>query len=310
MSLLSVVMPAYNEEQMLPRASRVLSDLLSTNSIDFELVFVDDGSSDATWRVLQEVSATNPRVRGIHFSRNFGKEAAIMAGLAECSGDCCVVMDCDLQHPPATVLRMYELWQQGYEVVEGVKSDRGEESRLHRFAAQKFYDLMSAATGFDMASTSDFKLLDRKAIDALVSLQEKNAFFRALSAWVGFRTTTVEFEVQERAAGESKWSTRSLVRYAIRNITSFSAAPMQAVTLLGAIMLAVALVFTIIALVQKFNGTALEGFTTVIILQLFSSSIIMISIGILGYYISRIFEEVKNRPIYIISETCGTSEEK
>ena len=156
-----------------------------------------------------------------------------------------------------------------------------------------------------MSSASDFKLLDKKAVNTLIGMREKNAFFRALSSWIGYKTTKVSFDVQERTAGESKWSTSALIKYAIRNITSFSTAPMQIVTMLGILMLITAVVFSGISLVQYFRGTALGGFTTVIILQLFSSSIIMISIGIIGYYIARIFEEVKNRPIYIISETCG-----
>ncbi len=304
---LSVIVPAYNEEQMLPIAAATIGSLLRENQIPYELIFVNDGSRDHTWQQIQLAFQRDSSVRGIHFSRNFGKEAAIMAGLTESIGDCCVVIDCDLQHPPEKIVEMYHLWQEGYEIVEGIKRRRGKEGALHGFAAKRFYSLISSATGFDLSSTSDFKLLDRKAVDVLINMREKNAFFRALSSWVGFKSTTVSFDVQERAAGESKWSTSALTKYAIRNITSFSTAPMQLVTILGTVMLILSVVMGIIALIQKFTGVALEGFTTVIILQLFSSSVIMISIGIIGYYIARIFEEVKNRPLYIISESCGES---
>ncbi len=306
--MLSVIIPAYNEEAMLEKTASVIGGILADANIDCELLFVDDGSKDKTWQKIKAASEKLPFVRGIHFSRNFGKEAAIMAGLSECKGDCCVVIDCDLQHPPEKIVEMYRLWEQGFEIVEGQKSSRGSEGKLHGFAARTFYSLISAATGFDMANASDFKLLDRKAINVLINMREKNAFFRALSSWVGFKTCSVEFEVQEREAGESKWSTKSLIKYAVSNISSFSAAPMQIITVLGVLVFAVSIVLGVIALVQKFCGQALEGFTTVILIQLFSSSVVMISLGIIGYYIAKIHEEIKGRPRYIISEMCGENE--
>ena len=303
--MLSVIIPAYNEEAMAAKAAEVIGALLTDAQIPHELIFVDDGSRDRTWEIIIKTAAENAAVRGLHFSRNFGKEAAIMAGLAAADGECCAVIDCDLQHPPEKLVEMYQLWQQGYQVVEGQKSSRGTEGKLHAWAAKSFYALISAATGFDMANASDFKLLDRKAVDVLVRMKEKNAFFRALSSWVGFKTTYVTFDVQEREAGESKWSTRSLIKYAVSNISAFSTAPMQIVTVLGVLMFLVSLVLGGIALVQKICGQALEGFTTVILLQLFSSSVVMMSLGIIGYYIAKIYEETKDRPRYIIDETCG-----
>ena len=302
--MISVVIPAYNEEAMIEKTASVISGVLADAEISCELLFVDDGSRDKTWEIIKSVSTRRSAVRGIHFSRNFGKEAAIMAGLAEAKGDCCVVIDCDLQHPPEKIVEMYRLWEQGYEIVEAWKTSRGTEGKLHTFAAKTFYFAISAATGFDMANASDFKLLDRKAMNALINMRERNAFFRALSSWIGFKTTHVEFDVQEREAGESKWTTRDLARYALSNISSFSTAPMQLVTALGIIMLAVSLILGSIALVQKICGQALEGFTTVILIQLFSGSIVMIGLGIIGYYIAKIYEEIKDRPRYIIADTC------
>ena len=270
-----------------------------------ELLFIDDGSRDGTWAQINEAAGKDSHVVGVHFSRNFGKEAAMFAGLEQAKGDCCVVIDCDLQHPPEKIVEMYRLWEQGYEVVEGIKEDRGEESGLHKFAANSFYGLISKATGMDMSSSSDFKLLDRKVVDTLNSLPERNVFFRALSFWVGYKKTSVSYCVQERTEGVSKWSTKSLIKYALTNISSFSSAPLHIVTVLGFIMLAVAFVLGIIALVQKISGVALGGFTTVILLLLFSASVIMISLGIIGYYIARIYDEIKGRPRYIISRICG-----
>ena len=178
--LLTVILPAYNEEDNIHPAAETISGLLEREHIPFELLFVNDGSKDGTWTAIQRESALNGAVRGLRFSRNFGKESAIFAGLANARGGCAVVIDCDLQHPPEKIVEMYHLWEQGYEVVEGVKTDRGEESPFHAFAARCFYDLISKAVGIDMSSASDFKLLDRKAINALLTIREKNVFFRAL----------------------------------------------------------------------------------------------------------------------------------
>ena len=303
--MLSVILPSYNEEKMIPIAAETVSGILERAGIEFELLFVDDGSKDATWDNIVKAAEENPHVVGVHFSRNFGKEAAMFAGLEKAAGDCCVVIDCDLQHPPEKIVEMYRLWEEGYEVVEGIKEDRGEESGFHKFAANSFYGLISRATGMDMSSSSDFKLLDRKVVDTLNKLPERNVFFRALSFWVGFKKATVYYSVQERTQGESKWSTKSLIKYAVTNIGSFSSAPLHVITVLGLVMLTVAIVFSVISLVQKLTGQALGGFTTVILLLLFSSSLIMISLGIVGYYIARIYDEIKGRPRYIISRVIG-----
>ena len=245
MAKLSVVLPAYNEEAMLLKAAETLKEILEKEKIEYQLIFVDDGSRDQTWSLITEAARRDSHVTGIHFSRNFGKEAAIFAGLANAEGDCAAVMDCDLQHPPQTLVQMYRLWQEGYEVVEGVKRTRGKESAIHRASAGLFYKIMSSATKIDMSRASDFKLMDRRAVDSLLEMPERNAFFRAMSSWIGFRSTTVEFDVQEREAGESKWSTRSLIRYALTNIVGYSSAPMQMVTGAGAVVFLMAVVLGI-----------------------------------------------------------------
>lgn len=302
--MLSVIVPAYQEELMIFKVADALERVLTGAGIAYELIFVDDGSTDGTWERIESAAAQDERIRGLRFSRNFGKESAIMAGLTEAKGDCCVVIDCDLQHPPEKIPEMHALWQQGFEVIEGHKNSRGDESAAHSFAVGCFYSLISSATGIDMSRASDFKLLDRKAVNVLINMREKNAFFRALSSWIGFRTAAVSFDVQQRGEGRSKWSTFSLIKYALSNLSSFSTVPMQLVTLLGVVMLVVSVVFGSIALAQKIAGQAVEGFTTVILILVFSSSVIMISLGIIGYYIAKIYEEVKGRPRYIISKTC------
>ena len=305
--MLSVIIPAYNEEESIGAAAAAISGILEKAEIPYELVFVNDGSTDGTWRKIENEAAQRPFIRGLRFSRNFGKEAAIYAGLAAAKGECCAVIDADLQHPPEKLVEMYRLWEDGYEVVEGVKASRGEEPAAYGAFAKLFYRVISAASGIDLYNASDFKLLDRKVVDTLNKMPERNVFFRALSYWVGFRKTEVYYNVRDREEGESKWSTKSLIRYAITNITSFSSAPLHSITLLGILMLVIALVFSVISLVQKLTGNAAEGFTTVILLLLFTGSVIMLSLGVIAFYIGKIYDELKGRPRYIISEECGGS---
>lgn len=303
--MISIVIPSYNEQDNIFPTYEAIHNILQNEHIDYEIIFIDDGSVDNTYVNIHQLSSLHENIKGLSFSRNFGKEAAIFAGLEAASGDCAVIMDCDLQHPPALLPRMYELWKQGYEVVEAIKTDRGKESGFHRMCANAFYRIISRLTRLDMKNASDFKLLDRKAIDSLLIMPERTPFFRALSSWIGFHTIQVPFEVQERTIGTSKWSFWSLMKYALRNITSFSGAPMQLVTFLGWLMLILSVGFSAEALWRYFSGTSVEGFTTVIIMLSWIGSVLMISLGIIGHYISRIYDEIKARPRYIISKRCG-----
>lgn len=308
--LLSVIIPAYNEERIIAKAAETISCLLGEQQIDYEIIFVDDGSKDNTWLEIRKQAEKNGRIGGVSFSRNFGKESAIYAGLEHALGDCCVVIDCDLQHPPEKILDMYAKWQEGFEVVEGVKADRGKENVLHGIAASIFYKIISSAVHIDMSRASDFKLLDRKVVNILINMKESHAFFRALSSWVGFKSCQIEYEVREREEGISKWSTWSLIKYAVKNITSFSSKPLHIVTLCGLITLILSVVLGIHTLYQKLSGGALEGFTTVILLQLFFSSILMLSLGIIGYYLANIYDEIKGRPRYIIEKEITAESRK
>lgn len=301
MSLLSIVIPSYNEEQNIANTAEVLAKLMEQEEIEYELVFVNDGSKDNTYSEIQKAAQTNAHIKGASFSRNFGKEACIFAGLQIATGDAVVVMDCDLQHPPQTILEMWKLWKEGYEVVEGVKASRGKESLAYKLSAGLFYKIMSAIIKMDMSASSDFKLLDRKVVDVLTKLPEKNTFFRALTFWAGFKSPTVEYEVQERQFGESRWSTWSLMKYAVTNATSFSTLPLQLITIMGTISILGSVILAVQTLVRFFMGNSVEGFTTVILLILIIGGLIMLSLGIIGHYIARIYEEVKGRPKFIIS---------
>lgn len=300
MKRVSIIIPAYNEEGNIERTSQVVLGIMDEAGIACEIVFVSDGSSDDTYAKILECARMDKRIKGIEFSRNFGKEAAIFAGLEKGTGDCFVVMDCDLQHPPKTIIEMYHMWEAGYDIVEGVKSSRGKEKRAYGFMAGIFYRIISRMTGFDMENSSDFKLIDRKVAEVLLRLPERKVFFRALSFWSGFKSGQVSYEVAEREIGESKWSTRKLIKYAITNIASFTSAPLNLVTYLGVISFILLIVMGIQTLVRYIMGYAVEGFTTVILLLLLLGSGILIGLGIIGYYISAIYEELKGRPRYII----------
>lgn len=305
MALLSIVLPAYNEEQNIANTARVLSGILTENEIPYELIFISDGSKDNTYREIQKAAEENPHIKGAEFSRNFGKEAGIFAGLELATGDAVIVMDCDLQHPPQVIPQMWQLWLNGAEVVEGIKSGRGKESLGHKLSAGLFYRIMSALIRMDMNASSDFKLLDRKVVDVLISLPERNTFFRALSFWAGFQKETVIYEVQERQFGTSKWSFWSLMKYAVANATSFSTLPLQLVTFMGGLSIFFSVILAVQTFVRYLLGASVEGFTTVILLILIIGGFIMLSLGIIGHYIARIYEEVKARPKFIISKVTG-----
>ncbi|MCM1333977.1 MAG: glycosyltransferase family 2 protein [Bacteroides sp.] len=308
--MVSVIIPAYNEEENIAHTAEVVGGILKKAAIPYELLFVDDGSRDATWERIARLAAEDGAIRGLRFSRNFGKEGAIFAGLSACVGDAAVCIDCDLQHPPELIPKMVALWEEGYEVVEAVKADRGKEGFLYRFFAKGFYRIMKNSSDVNLDRASDFKLLDRKAIDALGEMPERLTFFRALSSWIGFRTAQVEFTVAPRNAGETKWSFKKLFRFALNNITSFTNLPLQLVTGAGVIFLAIAVVFGVQTLVNYFSGTAREGFSTVILLILLTGSFLMLGLGVIGYYMAKIYEEIKFRPRYIVAEDTSSDKNK
>ena len=298
--LLSIVIPAFNEEENIENTAKVVSGIMDEALIPYELVFVSDGSRDQTFSKVLTLAEKDLHIRGLEFSKNFGKEAAIFAGLSAAKGGCAVVMDCDLQHPPQTIVEMYKLWEQGYEIVEGVKNTRGKESLFHKMFAGSFYKILSSLTGTEMENTSDFKLLDKSVTEVLLDMPERKTFFRAMSFWVGFKSCQVGYDVQERAFGTTKWSFFKLAKYAISNIVAFSTKPLSIVSYMGSLSLLIGLVVGIQTLVNWVSGKALEGFTTVILLLLFLGGGILLGLGILGSYIGAIYQEVKQRPRYIV----------
>jgi len=303
--LISVVVPAYNEANALPGLMSHLDTVFASIGETYELIVVDDGSTDNMWEVLTCSKLTSGRLRAIRLSRNFGKEAAICAGLRAASGAAVIVMDADLQHPPELLPKMIDLWRTGGSlVVNAVKERRQKESIIRRIGAHVFYFLFRKSTGMDLWQATDFKLLDRRVVEAYLALPEHDRFFRGLTTWLGYPAASIPFVPQKRptAAGGSRWSISKLLRLARHSLISFTALPLQLVTWFGIITLVLSIVLGLQTLWQKWRGEAVEGFTTVILVELGIGSILMISLGLIGEYLARIYDEIKNRPQYIISE--------
>jgi glycosyltransferase involved in cell wall biosynthesis len=306
---LSIIFPMYNEEAAIRILLAEVRLRLAPVGMSYEIVCVDDGSSDATGSMLDEEARLDPSLLVIHFSRNFGKEAALAAGLDHARGRAAILLDSDLQHPPALLAEFVRRWQAGADVVNGVKTERGRESLLYKALASVFNRMMGAslprqAGGAAFAGASDFKLLDREVIEALKRCPERNRFFRGLVAWVGFRIDTVPFEVQARAAGLSKWSRGQLWRYSLRNLLAFSALPLRIVAGVGFTMLLFTSGLGVWTLYRYVRGDSLAGFPTVILLELGLGSLVLTSLGVVSLYLAEMFDEVKQRPIYVCRATA------
>lgn len=301
---ISIVIPVYNEAENIPILLDHLKPVLEDLPHTFEIFFVDDGSSDGSWQVIQMLKQANRKIiTGIRLSRNFGKEAALCAGLQYAKGDACVVMDADLQHPPAKIKDMIDLWLSGkYDIVNGKKRLRGEEGASSRILRSLFNRVLSRATGLDFIGASDFKLLDRKVIDTFLRLTERETFFRGLIEWIGFRKTYVLYDVEKRVGGTTKWSFFRLVALSFTAITSFSSLFLRAITIAGCVFFLFAVILGIQTLYNYFSGKAIGGFTTVILLILISTGMTMLSLGLVGEYLAKVFNEVKQRPRFIIEE--------
>lgn len=302
--LVSVLMPVYCEGLTIRKVIADIRRELNSLDIDYEFVLVDDGSSDDTWDRLCEESIVGPSVRAFRLSRNFGKEAAMCAGLEIVRGDAVVVMDADGQHPPALLPKMIKIWRESdADVVEAIKVTRGKESLFDKAGARFFYFLLNRLSGYDLKGASDYKLLSRKALNAWLEMDERNIFFRGMTAWLGFTRVQVPFEVEPRRGGRSGWSFLTRLRLALTGISAFSSLPLQFVTFAGMFFFLFSIAFGIYTLILQFAGRSVTGFATVILLLLIIGSLLMLSLGILGQYLARIYDEVKRRPRYLIAES-------
>lgn len=304
--VISIVLPAYGEEAGIGNALDVISGVLDGVGLPFEILVVDDGSRDATFERVRERARLDPRICGVRFSRNFGKEAAISAGLRAARGQAIITMDSDLQHPPDLLPRMIEAWQGGARVVHAVKESRTGDPWHVRLRARLFNGLMRRLGGVDLQEASDYKLLDRKVANIVAHrLTERKRFYRGLAAWVGYKSVDIPFVVADRPIGATRWTSLRLVELAVTALVSFTSAPLRIVTLLGVVTLALSGVLVIDTLHSWMLGRTVSGFSTLVITQLIIGSFIMISLGIIGEYIAKIYEEVKHRPDYLVGDAVN-----
>ncbi len=309
-NLLSVVIPAHNEAAGIADALGTIKAILATCDMDWEIIVVDDGSHDDTFARLGELARTDARIKSIRLSRNFGKEAALLAGLRTAQGDAVITIDADLQHPPQLIPAMIDAWRKGASVVDAVKRSRREDGLVTRLRASLFNSLLSKLGGINLQNSSDFKLMDRVVVDAIArDLPESQRFYRGLSDWVGYCHETIPFDVETRIKGEGKWTLSGLVNLATTAIVSFTSAPLRIVTTLGLTTMLFGLVVAAEALTKWFRGDAVSGFTTIVITLLIIGSFIMISLGIIGEYIAKIYDEVKRRPSYLVESSIGIGQD-
>ncbi len=306
---LSVVMPVFRDGAHLPAILAAVRSFLDQCNLPYELMLVDDGSPDDAWRLITAEAKTFQAVRALRLSRNFGKESALCAGLEHARGDAVILMDADGQHPPSLLPDMVRTWQtSGADIVEAVKRKRGRESLSRRLSALLFYLILNKLSGFHFKGASDFKLMNRKAVNAWLEMHERNVFFRGMTVWMGFTTVQIPFEVVPRSAGQSTWSALKRLKLALVGITAFSSFPLHLVTFAGVLFLGLSVLLGLETLYLKLAGRAVSGFTTVILLELIIGSFLMISLGIIGEYLARIYEEVKGRPRYIVTESIEPKE--
>ena len=309
--IISAVIPAYNENQGISVAITHIADILNTCESAWEIIVVDDGSHDQTFQQICLLSEAEPRIKGVSLSRNFGKEAAMLAGLAHASGEAVIIIDADLQHPPSFIPEMVDKWRAGAQIVHAVKRSREEDSAAKRAAAYCINQMISGLGGINVKNSSDFKLLDREIVDIIVhQLPERERFFRGLTSWLGFSEAYIYFDVASRQGDESKWSFWQLLELAITALTSFTSLPLRIVTFLGFATLILGFFVASEALWSLIQGQAVSGFATIIICLLLIGSFIMISLGIIGEYIAKIYEEVKARPHYLVKASIGINKEK
>ena len=309
---LSVVVPVFNEEAVLPEFARVLTETLAPAGLAYEIVFVNDGSSDGTAQRLEALCQKDGRVKVIEFSRNFGHQSAMTAGLRAAKGQACVIMDADLQDPPSLVLRMVEQWRSGYDVVYAVRRSRDGETVFKKATAALFYRTLRALAGVDIPpDTGDFRLMDRRVVDVLNSLPERNRFLRGLVSWIGFRQIGVQFDRPARAAGETKFSFWKMLRFALDGLTSFSRVPLRLVTIAGVgAFLASGGVLAWALWVRFFTDRSVPGWTSLIGIVLLLGGAQLLALGVIGEYLAHIFDEAKGRPTYIIRKGSGDESEK
>ncbi|MBU0711652.1 MAG: glycosyltransferase family 2 protein [Bacteroidota bacterium] len=304
MQSISIVIPAFNEEENISNISNELILILNKTSFNYEIIFVNDGSIDSSEQVLDNLNKNNPKVKYISFSRNFGHQAALQAGLSYASGDAVITMDCDLQHPPELIPEMIEKWKLGYKVVNAIRKYPPKTSIFKRMSSYYYYKLFNRLTNLSMIpGAADYKLYDKIVVEKLNALKENARFIRGLSIWIGFDQTNVFYTAKDRASGETKYSFTKMIHLALDGITSFSNFPLRIAVYFGFIICFFSFFYLVYVLyIRLFTSSAIPGWASMITLILFLGGVQLMTIGVVGIYIGKIFEEVKNRPLYIIDK--------
>jgi glycosyltransferase involved in cell wall biosynthesis len=308
----SIIAPCFNEEGVLHELHRRIQEVMDQTGESWELVLINDGSRDRTAEIMRELHAADPRIKVVDFARNFGHQIAVTAGLDYALGDAVVIIDADLQDPPEVILEMIDCWKEGYEVVYAVRTERKGETWFKEFTAKLFYRIIYRITDVDIPlDTGDFRLMDRKVVEAMKQMREKHRFIRGMTSWVGFRQTGVEYVREERYAGETHYPFRKMFKFALDAITSFSYAPLQLATYLGFIIAGVsAIAALLVVFARLFMGaTPFYGQATTLVAVLFLGGVQLITLGIIGEYLGRISDEVKDRPLYVVTESLGFEEQ-
>ena len=313
MKKVSLLIPFYNEQEVLPLLFEKLQELMDGNDgYEWEVVMVNDGSVDGSLCAVKQMRQRDPRFRYIDLSRNFGKEVAMIAGLDYVTGDCVVIMDADLQHPPHLIPDMLKLWEEGYDDIYGKRKNRGKEPWLRKQLSLLYYRLLQKTTKVQvLQNVGDFRLLDRICIDALCSMRESQRYTKGMFQWIGFKKKELLFDQEDRAAGNTKWNYLKLVGLAIEGITSYTTSPLKIATIMGLIVSLCAFCYMLFVIVKSlFIGDPVAGYPTIMVVMLFLGGVQLLSLGIIGEYIGRIFNETKNRPVYFIREIDGGKQYK
>lgn len=306
-SLISVIVPMYNEEEVIRTTFTRLQQVMESTGERYELIFVNDGSKDSSAEIIKQLAKQHKEVVLVDFSRNFGHQIAISAGMDYARGDAVVIIDADLQDPPEIILKMIDKWREGYEVVYGKRSMRKGETWFKKTTAKLFYRTLRMLTSVDIPTdTGDFRLIDRKVCDVLKGLKEKNRFVRGLVSWIGFKQTSVEFVREERFAGSTKYPLKRMLSFAIDGITSFSYKPLRIASYIGFTISIFSFIYLLIVVYQRiFTDSTTTGWASIVAINLLFNGIILILLGVIGEYIGRIYDETKNRPLYIVREHIG-----
>ncbi len=307
---ISIIIPLFNEEENIPVLYAAILPAIQKMALSYELIFIDDGSKDSSFQQVSSIAEKNENVLGISFSRNFGHQIALTAGLEHASGEVVVSMDADMQHPPEVIIELYDKYKEGFDIVNTIRTETADSSIFKNITSRWFYKIINNLSDINIQpAAADFRLMNRKTVNAFLQLKEKDRFTRGLISWMGYKQATIPYTASSRFAGKSKYSITKMFRFAADGITSFSAKPLRVSFFAGLIVSFIGLLYSIYAIIKYFAGETIPGWTSILVCVLIIGGIQLISIGIIGEYLARVFNEAKNRPLYFVKEYTSKSKE-